>query len=153
MKPSAVAVDFGTSDPDDFEQIPYPHSSSNITNPTPITANTWTSIDRDEELPLHYMSEEKARRRVKNPPAVLGPVDGAGEYEHKEFLSQNMDHLPPIIYTLLSCWTRFHRIGASNIVVWDEAHFGKFGSHYLKREFYFDVHPRWGRCWSASRGC
>ncbi|PFH46089.1 glycosyltransferase family 39 protein [Amanita thiersii Skay4041] len=63
----------------------------------------------------------------------------------KEFFLQNLEHIPPIIYTLLSCYTRFHKIGASNVVVWDEAHFGKFGSHYLKREFYFDVHPPLGK--------
>jgi dolichyl-phosphate-mannose--protein O-mannosyl transferase len=63
----------------------------------------------------------------------------------KEFIMQNLEHVPAVIYTLLSCWTRFHDIGKSKVVVWDEAHFGKFGSHYLKREFYFDVHPPLGK--------
>lgn len=49
------------------------------------------------------------------------------------------------VYTLLSMITRFWRIGAANYVVWDEAHFGKFGTHYIKRDFYFDVHPPLGK--------
>ncbi|KAJ1887354.1 Protein O-mannosyltransferase 2 [Kickxella alabastrina] len=46
-----------------------------------------------------------------------------------------------IALTLLSAMTRFYKIGRANHVVWDEAHFGKFGAYYVNHTFYHDVHP------------
>ena len=48
-------------------------------------------------------------------------------------------------FTILALTTRFYKISSGNFVLWDEAHFGKFGTHYIDGTFYFDVHPPLGK--------
>ncbi|KIJ44250.1 glycosyltransferase family 39 protein [Sphaerobolus stellatus SS14] len=185
-KPADIALDLGTPPgsgrtSEEYEQVAYPaHSTANESFWGPPRQQA-----AEEELPLHYMNDERARRRVK-PGAPTSRENGDQQYEEAyhdekgllgdkarpvhiprvsknirrnppatnptEFIQQNLEYITPAIYTLLACWTRFYEIGKAEYVVWDEAHFGKFGSHYLKREFYFDVHPPLGKMLVALAG-
>jgi len=50
-----------------------------------------------------------------------------------------------VVITALAIGTRFHKVTEPNHVVWDETHFGKFGSWYINQTFFFDVHPPLGK--------
>ncbi|KAL1662924.1 glycosyltransferase family 39 protein [Schizophyllum commune] len=41
----------------------------------------------------------------------------------------------------LACWVRLWHISWPNSVVFDEVHFGKFASKYIKTQYFMDVHP------------
>ncbi|KAI1318784.1 hypothetical protein EDD11_005855 [Mortierella claussenii] len=43
--------------------------------------------------------------------------------------------------TLLAIASRFYKIYEPNEVVFDEVHFGKFASYYIRGTYFFDVHP------------
>ncbi|KAG8562030.1 hypothetical protein GDO81_015569 [Engystomops pustulosus] len=49
------------------------------------------------------------------------------------------------VVTVLSLVSRFYRLAEPPHVCWDETHFGKMGSYYINRTFFFDVHPPLGK--------
>ncbi|KAI0226571.1 Protein O-mannosyltransferase 2, partial [Massospora cicadina] len=73
-----------------------------------------------------------------------GLVAGKGSFVTRRLFAaceasqSSVKYLVPALLTALALYTRLYKIGKSNKVVWDEAHFGK-------REFYHDVHPPLGK--------
>ncbi|KAL0110076.1 hypothetical protein PUN28_013605 [Cardiocondyla obscurior] len=52
----------------------------------------------------------------------------------------------------LTLLTRFYKVTEPQHVCWDETHFGKMGSWYINRTFFFDVHPPLGKMLIALSG-
>ncbi|XP_030382543.1 protein O-mannosyl-transferase 2 [Scaptodrosophila lebanonensis] len=46
---------------------------------------------------------------------------------------------------LATLCTRFYKVTEPDHICWDETHFGKMGSWYINRTFFFDVHPPLGK--------
>ncbi|KAH9927864.1 mannosyltransferase 1 [Amylocystis lapponica] len=45
------------------------------------------------------------------------------------------------LIVLVACAVRFFRLSQPNSIVFDEVHFGKFASKYIKSQYFVDVHP------------
>ena len=50
-----------------------------------------------------------------------------------------------VALTYLAAASRYHGIAEPDHVCWDETHFGKHASGYIRNEFFFDVHPPLGK--------
>lgn len=79
----SISLNFGTPEvsprtSSEFEEIHYPHHTST----TAAHTSSWPAASREkEELPLHYMNEETARRRVRVTPGGNGVYDTHAEVQ------------------------------------------------------------------------
>nr|XP_033334027.1 protein O-mannosyl-transferase 2 isoform X1 [Megalopta genalis] len=64
--------------------------------------------------------------------------------EEKDEMNTNWWLLFGLI-VILTAGTRFYKVTEPQHVCWDETHFGKMGSWYINRTFFFDVHPPLGK--------
>lgn len=108
--------------------------------------NTMSAADeqRSRLLSVNKLEEKRigSKSRYANAiPVTKPPASPLSVFKHMP----RGDMFFLLLYTLLSIFTRLYRIGSNARVVWDEAHFGKFGSYYIRRTFYFDVHPPLGK--------
>lgn len=68
---------------------------------------------------------------------------------HEDAFPFSPQTLSVIILWLCSFLARVYRIERGGFVLWDEAHFGKFASYYMRGEYFFDVHPPLGKLLTA----
>ncbi|KAF9785180.1 glycosyltransferase family 39 protein [Thelephora terrestris] len=61
-------------------------------------------------------------------------------------------HITVTVLTVLAFIVRFAKLNHPDQVVFDEVHFGKFAAYYLRREYYFDVHPPFAKLLLALAG-
>ncbi|KAJ2158913.1 Protein O-mannosyltransferase 2 [Coemansia sp. RSA 552] len=89
------------------------------------------------EDPLFVSDDDSAPAKAAPEPARSPASSANGSL----WAARQQELFAPLALVLLSAFTRLYRIGRANRVIWDEAHFGKFGAHYVNRTFYSDVHP------------
>ena len=89
---------------------------------------------------------QTGQRQLSTPWWVLYIHQGQeSTHRYREFPAHSFDQpfLPAGV-----CYRRLH----PNQVVFDEVHFGKFAAFYIRREYFFDVHPPFAKLLLAFAG-
>lgn len=104
-------------------------------------------------VPL-FMTNQIIKHRVATPPPPASPTKLVkAEEKNKEvqvWTPRAQQYL--MILSILCFMTRCFKLNDPQEVVFDEVHFGGFASNYLRREYFFDVHPPLGKLIIAATG-
>lgn len=96
----------------------------------------------------------KAAKRKPDAASAESSGVGACSTTYGYFDDFGRNHLRTVflVVVCLSLATRLYKITEPDHVCWDETHFGKMGSWYINRTFFFDVHPPLGKMLIALAG-
>jgi len=110
------------------------------------------SDDDDDSISrLSLLGEEEGDKTFDpdSADAQLGGGDGvAGRRSRRPYPRRELDWVAVaalVILTYFAAATRYRGLEEPDHVCWDETHFGKHASWYIKNEFFFDVHPPLGK--------
>lgn len=107
------------------------------------------SSDLNESDSERIESIQSDGKRIESSPAILAngaKIEKIPEIAipHKFRISFEIDVISFTLFVIALC-TRFYRLSEPNNIVFDELHYGKYVSLYLKRTFFFDQHPPLGK--------
>ena len=84
--------------------------------------------------------------------ATLGTnINKTSEETNPFFINVKIDAMAVLIF-VVGVFTRILRLESPNHVVFDEMHYGKYASLYLKNTFFFDSNPPLGKMMIAFAG-
>ncbi|KAJ1913674.1 Dolichyl-phosphate-mannose--protein mannosyltransferase 4 [Tieghemiomyces parasiticus] len=113
----------------------HPETKGNVTSSS-------SPSSPEPSSPIELCSDGKQKSKAssgKLPASVAEKV--ATSPAVSALTAANPNRLGLALVLLLSFVTRFYKLWAPAEVVFDEVHFGKFAAYYIRRTYFFDVHP------------
>ncbi|PWN31975.1 putative PMT4-dolichyl-phosphate-mannose--protein O-mannosyltransferase [Meira miltonrushii] len=100
----------------------------------------------------HAEDQEQVPQKAQQEQPIYKSAYNAKQASPAKGLSFQRDSLLLLFLTVGALVTRFYKIWHPDQVVFDEVHFGKFAAFYIRREYFFDVHPPFAKLLLAFAG-